>query len=130
VSFFPQGVPNFLKRADPSPYLLAFDLPFLQPHFILNHVVDGAIGSIFTTSSGYILKVTGLEDYQKLRKEYMIYNTLGSRQVAHLAPLCFGFFTDDLVLALVLSHEGHSFNNFDSLTISERCVLPFNDWKL
>lgn len=103
-----------------SPLVSLYSYP--SPIFTLQYMTTGSTGSLYSTSSGYIIKLAVKGQEQTLEKEAKIYELIATRHMSDLAPRYFGLFKDKSMLTLILSYEGHSFNSFKSLSISDRCV--------
>jgi hypothetical protein len=92
------------------------------PIFSLQYMATGSTGTLYVTTSGYVIKLAVEGEDRTLEKESKIYELIATQHILDLAPRYFGLFKDKSRLILILSYEGHSFDSFKSLSIFDRCV--------
>jgi hypothetical protein len=91
--------------------------------FDMRLLAKGAVGSIYLTQSGYILKMANVDQVRRLAKEAMIYKAITSRHQLDIVPVFYGLFKSAYTIVLVISYEGPSLHNFLSLPGPDRSVI-------
>jgi hypothetical protein len=81
---------------------------------------SGADGVVYSTSSGYIIKVATADQNHVIEHEAAIYEYLFHMHLLDLVPRYYGLFKNKSRAAIILSNEGSSLDNFQSLSESDR----------
>jgi hypothetical protein len=82
------------------------------PIFALQYMTTRSTGSIYFTTSGYVINLAVQGQENTLEKEAKIYEIITTQDLSHIAPQYFGLFGDQSLFTLILSYEGDSFDSF------------------